>query len=218
MTPAQKKFLLDLIHAAFERAHSQGFEPPIDLAPFGKLLRELEPGFTHQAYGHDKLLYLLRGEFHDLLHIRKDHQADPPRYYVDIRRGPGRPARQQQSFRPESARIPLVLDPGLVDGGLLERYLASLAESSARTQQRFDAIEYRLAGIQDELAQSRANEIRMNSEIRELDARLRKTGGGSSAARDYRRGVLCKNCGSSNVTISNVTLKPHFCRDCEKYL
>ncbi|MDD2728420.1 OST-HTH/LOTUS domain-containing protein [Malikia sp.] len=208
MTPAQRKFLRDLIHAAFERAHSQGFESPIDLAPFGKLLRELEPGFTHQAYGHEKLLYLLRGEFPELLHIRKDQEVDPPRYYVSIRRGPPRPAHRQQPFRPESARMPPVLDPGLVDGGLLERYLASLAESSARTQQRFGAIDRRLAGIQDELAQSRANEIKMNTEIRELDARLMK----------YRTGASCKHCGSRNVMISSSTLKPHFCRNCGKYL
>lgn len=170
MTPQQKKFLRDLIHAAFERAHSQGFESPIDLAPFGKLLRELEPGFTHQAYGHEKLLYLLRNEFHDLLHIRKDQEVDPPRYYVSIRRGPPRPVHRQQPFSPEPTRMPPVLDPALVDGGLLERYLASLAESSARTQQRFDAIEHRLAGIQNELMQSSANEIRLHAQISDLEA------------------------------------------------
>ena len=208
MTPQQKKFLIDLIHAAFERAHSQGIESPIDLAPFGKLLRELEPGFSHQAYGHEKLLYLLRGEFYDLLHIRKDHQVDPPRYYVSIRRGPPRPANRSQPFHSEPVRMSPVLDPGLVDGELLERYLASLAESSARTQQRFEAIDRYFANIQDELAQSRANEIKMNTEIRELDARLR----------EYRIGASCKHCGSTKVTISSSTLKPHFCRDCGKYL
>lgn len=207
MTPAQRKFLLDLIHAAFERAHSQGFESPIDLAPFGKLLRELEPGFTHQAYGHEKLLYLLRGEFHDLLDIRKDHAVNPPRYYVAIRRGP-RPAHRPQSDHPEPAQMPGIIDPALVDGGLLERYLASLAESSALTQQRFSAIDRRLAGIQDELAQSRANEIKMNIEIRELDARFMK----------YRTGASCKHCGSRNVMISSSTLNAHFCRDCGNYL
>lgn len=170
MTQQQRKFLLDLIHAAFERAHSQGLESPIDLAPFGKLLRELEPGFTHQAYGHEKLLYLLRGEFHDLLHIRKDQEVDPPRYYVSIRRGPPKPAHRQQSFSHESARMSPVLDPTLVDGGLLEHYLTSLAESSARTQQRFDAIEQGLVGMQDELARSRANEIRLHLQVSELAA------------------------------------------------
>ena len=208
MTPQQKKFLLDLIHAAFERAHSQGFEPPIDLAPFGKLLRDLEPSFTHQAYGHEKLLYLLRGEFHDLLHIRKDQEVNPPRYYVSIRRGPPRPAHRQQPFRPEPSRMPPVIDPALVNGGLLERYLDSLAESSARTQQRFDAIERYLADIQDELTQSRANEVRMNAQIREMEAILI----------NYRIGASCKHCGSKNVTISKSTLKPNFCRDCGNYM
>lgn len=208
MTPQQKKFLLDLIHAAFERARSQGFESTIDLAPFGKLLRELEPGFTHQAYGHEKLLHLLRGEFHDLLHIRKDQEVDPPRYYVSFRRGPPRPAYRQQSSSPESSRMPPVIDPALVNGGLLERYLASLAESSARTQQRFDAIEYHLADIQDELTKSRANEVRMNAEIRELEARFI----------NYKTGASCKHCGSKNVTIFKSTLKPNFCRDCGSYM
>lgn len=217
MTPQQKKFLIDLIHAAFERAHSQGIEPPIDLAPFGKLLRELEPGFTHQAYGHDKLLYLLRGEFHDLLHIRKDHEVDPPRYSVAIRRIP-KPAHRTQTSRSESAQMLGVFDPGLVDRGLLERYLARLAESSARSQHRFDAIDRRLIGIQDELAQSRANETRMNAEIRELDARIRKAGGGFFGARDSRSDVSCKYCGSTNVMLSSSTLKPHFCRNCNEYL
>lgn len=208
MTPQQKKFLLDLIYAAFERARSQGFEPPIDLAPFGKLLRELEPGFTHQAYGHEKLLHLLRGEFHDLLHIRKDQDVDPPRYYVSIRRGPSRPAYRQQPSSPESSRMPPVIDPALVNGGLLERYLASLAESSARTQQRFDAIEHHLADIQDQLMQSRANEVRMNAELRDLNARFV----------NYKVAASCKHCGSKNVTISKSTLKPNFCRDCGNYM
>lgn len=175
MTPQQKKFLLDLIHAAFDLALRQGIEPPIDLASFGKLLRELEPGFSHQAYGHERLLHLLRGEFYDWLHITKDQQADPPRYYVSLLSGP-RPQRKPKAAPARPVRDAALgcLDPSLVDGALIECYLDSLAESWALTQRRFDEIDRRLLGMQDELARSRANETRMHQELRELDAAYKR--------------------------------------------
>ena len=169
MTPQQKKFLLNLIHSDFDYAHRQSIELPIGLGPFGQLLRKLEPNFTHQDYGHEKLLYLLRNEFPDMIHISKDQNAHPPRYYISPYLEP-RPVKQLQAFRPEPAKVLAVLDPCLVDGALLERYLASLAESSARTQQRFEAIDRSLAGIQDELSKSHANEVRMHVQISELEA------------------------------------------------
>lgn len=175
MTPQQKTFLLDLIHAAFDLALRQGIEPPIDLAPFGKLLRELEPGFSHQAYGHEKLLHLLRGEFYDWLQITKDQQVDPPRYGVSLLSGP-RPQRKQKSVpvRPVRDVAASAIDPSLVDGALIECYLDSLAESWALTQRRFDEIDRRLLSVQDELARSRANETRMHQELRELDAAYKR--------------------------------------------
>lgn len=175
MTPQQKTFLLDLIHAAFDLALGQGIEPPIDLASFGKLLRELEPGFSHQAYGHERLLHLLRGEFYDWLHITKDQQADLPRYYVSLLSGQ-RPQRKQKSapVRPVREAPPSSIDPSLVDGALIECYLDSLAESWALTQRRFDEIDRRLLSVQDELGRSRANETRMHQELRELDAAYKR--------------------------------------------
>lgn len=172
MTTQQKKFMLDLIHAALDLACRKGIELPIDLARFGKLLRDLEPDFTHQAYGYEKLLHLLRGEFYDLLDISKDQTVDPPRYYVSIHQGAPLSAHRVRTLHPETVRMPPAIDPSLVDGGLLERYLASLAESSARAQQRFEAMQRRLAGIEDRLAQSRVNEVSMQSQLRKLDIEL----------------------------------------------
>ena len=168
MTPQQKGFLFDLIHAAFERARSQGIRSPIDLASFGKLLRELDPGFSHQAYGHERLLYLLRGEFYDLLYIRKDAEASPPRYYVDLRQQPRAVHRTQSDYHGQ-AQVPGVIDSSLVDGALLERYLVTLAESSARTQRRFESIEHHLVGVHAELEKSRANEVRLHAQVSELE-------------------------------------------------
>lgn len=77
MTPAERADLTDLFYAAFKIALEEGRTPPVDLMYFGKYLRVLEPGFSQQNYGYEKLLHLLR-EFSDLLYIRKDAEVIPP--------------------------------------------------------------------------------------------------------------------------------------------
>lgn len=166
MTPQQRRHLTDLIHAAFERAQQQGTTPPIDLAPFGLLLRQLEPGFSHQSYGHEKLLYLLRNEFEDLLHIRKDAQSVPPRYAVSLRQGLQAGRRTTAPPQPRVAVTPPVIDTALVDNSLLEQFLQRLAATSATTDQRLNDMERQLRHMANELEQSRANEVNLNQKIK----------------------------------------------------
>ncbi|MFW9608581.1 MAG: hypothetical protein ACMV0H_00060 [Aquaspirillum sp.] len=166
MTPQQRRHLTDLIHAAFERAQQQGTTPPIDLAPFGLLLRQLEPGFSHQSYGHEKLLYLLRNEFDELLHIRKDAQSVPPRYAVSLRQGLQAGRRTTAPPQPRVAVTPPVIDMALVDNSLLEQFLQRLAATSATTDQRLNDMERQLRHMANELEQSRANEVNLNQKIK----------------------------------------------------
>lgn len=166
MTPQQRRHLTDLIHAAFERAQQQGTTPPIDLAPFGLLLRQLEPGFSHQSYGHEKLLYLLRNEFEDLLHIRKDAQSVPPRYAVSLRQGLQAGRCTTAPPQPRVEVTPPVIDKALVDNSLLEQFLQRLATTSATTDQRLNDMERQLRHMANELEQSRANEANLNQKIK----------------------------------------------------
>lgn len=166
MTPQQRRHLTDLIHAAFERAQQQGTTPPIDLAPFGLLLRQLEPGFSHQSYGHEKLLYLLRNEFEDLLHIRKDAQSVPPRYAVSLRQGLQAGRCTTAPPQPRVEVTPPVIDKALVDNSLLEQFLERLAATSATTDQRLNDMERQLRHMANELEQSRANEANLNQRIK----------------------------------------------------
>lgn len=160
MTPAKKRILLDLLHAAFDRAHRKGIDSPIDLVSFGNILRELEHGFSHQTYGHDNLLHLLRGEFHDLINISKNASITPPRYYVEL----------LCKDAPLTRKPIKLLDSLLIDGDVLDHYLSRLAENSAKISSRLNSFEQRLdrfgerGGIFD-LLENEFHKIKNNSDL-----------------------------------------------------
>ena len=164
MNLADRQHLVDLFHAAFEQAHSNGLLQPVDLMYFGKYLRVAEPGFSHQSYGHEKLLYLLR-EFQDLLYIKMDAEVSPPRFYVAVRKTPAPVRAPQRPAAPQpSAKL---LEPQWVSGGLVERYLDQLAQAMVQIHGRLDVHERQLTAIQREQEQSRANEARLNMKDQE---------------------------------------------------
>ena len=166
MTPAERADLTDLFYAAFKIALEEGRTPPVDLMYFGKYLRVLEPGFSQQNYGYEKLLHLLR-EFSDLLYIIKDAEVIPPRYYVALRNKP----RPLNPSPPPTAASGL-LEPQWVAGSLVEQYLERLAQSSVQLHVRLDAQDRQLAAIQRELEQSRANEVRLNTNYQDHERLL----------------------------------------------
>lgn len=170
MTSQEKNYLLELIHAAFENALSQDIRPPIDLGKFGLILRALDRNFSHEKYGHEKLLYLLR-EFQEILYIKKDVEVVPPRYFVSIRRGLAAPVRAQSQLLTE----PFLgfLNATLVDSTLIDHYLRCLAENTARIHRRMDEFDRNSAEIKNELEQSRVNETRLHSQAQEIQTELK---------------------------------------------
>lgn len=170
MTPEDRTHLMDLFHAAFEQARSADMSPPIDLMHFGKFLRQVEHDFSHQTYGYEKLLHLLR-DFKDFFYIKRDAEVVPPRYYVGIRRSSPRPATRQNQEMDGLQPLNL-LEPQLVDCSVLDHYLIRLAETTALIHARLDEHERRFPVIQDQFEQSRANEARLHTQTQEHQHQL----------------------------------------------
>jgi len=170
MTPQEKKYLLELIHAAFENALSQDIRPPIDLGKFGLILRAIDRKFSHEKYGYERLLYLLR-EFQEILYIKKDSEVVPPRYFISIRRGQAVPVRAQS--KPLAEPRMGFLDAALVDSLLVDRYLGCLAENTAKINRRLDEFDRHFTDIKNELEQSRVNETRLQSQANQIETELK---------------------------------------------
>lgn len=196
MTPEARQHLLELFQAAFALARIDGLLPPIDLMHFGLLLRKVEPGFSHQTYGHEKLLYLLR-DFLDQLHIRKDADVTPPKYYVDFRRDSINAKPTNKATKSHS--VLKILQPLLVDSSLIDLYLKNLADDAVQIKSKLDQHELcfesikkelsqsnaliqtydeRIAAIAKELEKSKSNEKKVNDALKKLQESIGQPEGG----------------------------------------
>jgi hypothetical protein len=68
--------------SAFDHAHHNEIEQPIDLAQLGGLIRFFDNGFSPQQYGCEKLRPLLE-QMPDVIQLIKDETITPPRYFAN---------------------------------------------------------------------------------------------------------------------------------------